>query len=60
MTIKTLLKQRRVASIEFPFIVVSSMVIVFGLVSIYRLMYTQTRVDSTAFILPILLHEPLM
>lgn len=51
MTIKTSLKQRGVTSIEFPFIVVSSMVIVFGLVAIYRLMYTQTRLDSTAFIL---------
>jgi tight adherence protein F len=49
MTIKTASKQRGVASIEFPFVVVGIMVIVFGLVSIYRLMYTQTRLDSTAF-----------
>jgi len=51
MTIKTASKQRGVASIEFPFVVVGIMVIVFGLVSIYRLMYTQTRLDSTAFML---------
>lgn len=51
MTSKTSSKQRGVASIEFPFIVVGSLVIVFGLVSIYRLMYTQTRLDSTAFML---------
>ena len=51
MTINISLKQRGVASIEFPFFVVGIMVITIGLVSIYRLMYTQTRVDSTAFML---------
>jgi tight adherence protein F len=51
MTIKISSKQHGVASIEFPFFVVGIMVITFGLVSIYRLMYTQTRVDSTVFML---------
>ena len=51
MTINISLKQRGVVSIEFPFFVVGIMVITIGLVSIYRLMYTQTRVDSTAFML---------
>ena len=51
MTINISLKQRGVASIEFPFFVVGIMVITIGLVSIYRLMYTQTRIDSTAFML---------
>lgn len=49
MTIKWIHKQRGVASVEFVYIVVAIMVIVFGLVSIYRLMYTQTRLDTTAY-----------
>lgn len=49
MTTKLLRQQRGVASVEFPFVVVGIMVIAFGLVSIYRLIYTQARLDSTAF-----------
>lgn len=51
MTTKLLRQQRGVASVEFPFVVVGIMVIAFGLVSIYRLIYTQARLDSTAFML---------
>ncbi|MEX0332896.1 tight adherence pilus pseudopilin TadF [Vibrio tubiashii] len=41
--------QQGATVIEFPFVVLGIMVIVFGLVSIYRLMYVQTRMDSSAF-----------
>ncbi|MCG9649082.1 hypothetical protein L1D24_10945 [Vibrio brasiliensis] len=51
MTTKLLRQQRGVASVEFPFVVVGIMVIALGLVSIYRLIYTQARLDSTAFML---------
>lgn len=51
MTTKLLRQQKGVASVEFPFVVVGIMVIAFGLVSIYRLIYTQARLDSTAFML---------
>ncbi|MCG9750317.1 hypothetical protein L1D54_07485 [Vibrio brasiliensis] len=51
MTTKLLRQQRGVASVEFPFVVVGIMIIAFGLVSIYRLIYTQARLDSTAFML---------
>lgn len=51
MTTKLLRQQRGVASVEFPFVVVGIMVIAFGLVSIYRLIYTQARLDSTTFML---------
>jgi len=43
--------QRGATVVEFPFAVLGIMVIVFGLVSIYRLMYSQTRMDSSAFMI---------
>ncbi|MEZ8099180.1 tight adherence pilus pseudopilin TadF [Vibrio bivalvicida] len=41
--------QQGATVVEFPFVVLGIMVIVFGLVSIYRLMYVQTRMDSSVF-----------
>ncbi|MFM2587865.1 tight adherence pilus pseudopilin TadF [Vibrio sp. TBV020] len=49
MTVKLRLRQAGATAIEFPFVVIGIMVIVFGLVSIYRLMHLQTRLDSAAF-----------
>lgn len=51
MTNKSRHLQQGATAIEFPFVVVGIMTIVFGLVSVYQAMYTQTRLDSVSYML---------
>lgn len=44
-------KQIGSAAIEFPFIVISTIVLLLGFINIYRIMYSQARIDSVAFTL---------